>query len=89
VRHAGRLKAVVSYLRSQWARTHVIIVGILPRGGWTMPEDPSAWPNRFTEPIAIVNNASQARCCQLQLPLEAMPGEYSNTQIIRCSGACL
>ncbi|CAK0735294.1 hypothetical protein CVIRNUC_000557 [Coccomyxa viridis] len=37
----------------------ILIVGILPRGAWSLP-DPFAWPNRLTEAINTVNNASQA-----------------------------
>ena len=38
----------------------ILIVGILPRGAWSLP-DPFAWPNRLTEAINTVNNASQVR----------------------------
>lgn len=45
----------------------ILIVGILPRGAWSLPE-PYAWPNRLTEGIALVNNASQVQ------PAEFLPG---------------
>ena len=43
--------------------TQILIVGIMPRGAWSLP-DPYAWPNRLTEGIALVNNASQVQACR-------------------------
>ena len=60
-----RMKSVISYLRLQWPQTPLVVVGVLPRAGWTMPEDQHAWPNRFSVPMAEVNNATQARSSPL------------------------
>ena len=43
--------------------TQILIVGVMPRGAWSLP-DPYAWPNRLTEGIALVNNASQVQVCK-------------------------
>lgn len=59
------MKSVISYLRLQWPQTPLVVVGVLPRAGWTMPEDQHAWPNRFSVPMAEVNNATQARSSPL------------------------
>lgn len=45
---------LVSYMRYTMQTTHIILVAILPRGGWTL-SDISAYPNRFTTPISQVN----------------------------------
>ena len=47
-----------SYMRRHMPMMQILIVGILPRGAWSLP-NPYAWPNRLTEGIALVNNASQ------------------------------
>ena len=31
--------------------THIILVGILPRAGWTLPNE-TGYPNRFTTPTS-------------------------------------
>ncbi len=50
---------MVAYMRQEVPNTQVLILGILPRGSWTLPDDAYAWPNRLTDAISIVNNASQ------------------------------
>lgn len=49
-----------SYMRRNLPMTQILIVGILPRGAWSLP-NPFEWPNRMTEGIALVNNASQVQ----------------------------
>ena len=38
--------------------THIVLVAILPRAGWTV-DDKWAYPNRFTTPISQVNDYIQ------------------------------
>ena len=45
---------LVSYMRYTMQTTHIILVAILPRAGWTL-SDISAYPNRFSAPISKVN----------------------------------
>lgn len=39
-----------------------MLLGVLPRGGWTLGADVYQWPNRLTAPIAAVNNGTRVRC---------------------------
>ena len=59
---------MVAYMRQQMPSTQILILGILPRGSWTL-DNPVQWPNRMTKAITAVNNASQARLLFPQLPL--------------------
>ena len=52
-----------SYMRRHMPMTQILIVGVMPRGAWSLP-GPYAWPNRLTEGIALVNNASQVQVCK-------------------------
>ena len=45
----------------------ILVVGILPRGAWSLP-NPFAWPNRLTEGIELVNNASKVVAFQRSPP---------------------
>ena len=49
-----RYKDLVSYMRYNMQTTHIILVAILPRAGWTL-SDKWGYPNRFTTPILEVN----------------------------------
>lgn len=53
-----------SYMRRNMPMMQILIVGILPRGAWSLP-DPYAWPNRLTEGIELVNNASKVQGVEL------------------------
>ena len=59
------MRHIFAYMRRNAPKMQILIVGILPRGAWSLP-DPFAWPNRLTEGINTVNNASQ-----VHLPLLA------------------
>ena len=52
------MRHIFAYMRRNAPKMQILIVGILPRGAWSLP-DPFAWPNRLTEGINTVNNASQ------------------------------
>lgn len=54
------MRHMFSYMRRNMPMMQILVVGILPRGAWSLP-DPYAWPNRLTEGIALVNNASAVR----------------------------
>ncbi len=49
---------MVAYMRRNAPNMHVLIMGILPRGAWTM-DNKWQWPNRMTAAINAVNTASQ------------------------------
>ena len=53
-----RYSDLVSYMRYNMQTTHIILVAILPRAGWTLA-DKWAYPNRFTTPISLVNDYIQ------------------------------
>lgn len=53
-----RIKHVVAYLREKLPRSYIVMLGVLPRSGWTLP-DKNAWPNRLTPAIEAINNASK------------------------------
>jgi hypothetical protein len=55
VRHA------LALLRAALPDADIVLLGVLPRGGWTLAPDIYQWPSRLTQPIAAVNNATQAR----------------------------
>jgi hypothetical protein len=38
--------------------SYVVVLGVLPRSGWTLP-DQNAWPNRLSPAIEAINNASK------------------------------
>ena len=68
--HACRMRHTFSYMRRNLPMTQILILGILPRGAWSLP-NPHQWPNRLTEGIALVNNASQV------FSLSALPGLHT------------
>ena len=49
----------MALLRQALPDSDIVLLGILPRGGWTLGDDIYQWPNRFSQPIAAVNNATQ------------------------------
>ncbi len=49
---------MVAYMRRNAPNMHVVIMGILPRGAWTM-DNKWQWPNHMTAAINAVNTASQ------------------------------
>ncbi len=56
--HECRMRHITSYMRRNLPMMQILILGILPRGAWSLP-NPYQWPNRLTEGIILVNNASQ------------------------------
>ena len=56
---ADRIRHIVALLRQALPDADIVLLGILPRGGWTLGDDIYQWPNRFSQPIAAVNNATQ------------------------------
>lgn len=57
---AGRMRALLAYMRSTAPGMHIVILGILPRGAWSLPSQ-FAWPNRLTRTLAAINAASEVR----------------------------
>ena len=53
-------------MRYNLQTTHIILLAILPRAGWTLA-DKWAYPNRFTTPISKVNDYIQVCPC---IPLD-------------------
>ena len=47
-------------MRSGMPLTHIILVGILPRAGWTLPNE-TGYPNRFSTPTGQANAHIQVR----------------------------
>ena len=47
-------------MRSGIPSTHIILVGILPRAGWTLPNK-TGYPNRFSTPTDQANAHIQVR----------------------------
>ena len=47
-------------MRSGMPSTHIILVGILPRAGWTLPNE-TGYPNRFSTPTGQANAHIQVR----------------------------
>lgn len=56
---SSRIRHMVAYMRRNAPNMHVLIMGILPRGAWTL-DYKWQWPNRMTAAINAVNTASQA-----------------------------
>ena len=54
-------------MRSGMPSTHIILVGILPRAGWTLPNE-TGYPNRFTSPTSQANTHIQVRKSGALLP---------------------
>ncbi|CAK0772375.1 hypothetical protein CVIRNUC_003956 [Coccomyxa viridis] len=50
----SRYSSLVQYMRSGMPLTHIILVGILPRAGWTLPNE-TGYPNRFSTPTGQAN----------------------------------
>lgn len=50
---------------------HVVIVGILPRGAWTL-DSKLMWPNRMTAAVNAVNTASEVLIHSCKLPQSVM-----------------
>ena len=65
----ARIRHAVALLRRALPRADIVLLGVLPRGGWTLGADVYQWPNRLTAPIAAVNNGTQVRCvpCSIQI----------------------
>lgn len=49
---------MVAFMRRNAPNMHVVLMGISPRGAWTM-DNQLQWPNRMTAAINAVNTASQ------------------------------
>ncbi len=73
---ARRLRHLVAYMRQQVPTTQILILGVLPRGAWSLP-NVWAWPNRMTPGIMALNSASQV--CRCDDPLQAFVGLTSGT----------
>ena len=69
-----RLRHLVAYMRQQAPSTRILILGVLPRGAWSLP-NVWAWPNRMTPGIMALNGASQV--CPLCPPLPPPPDSLS------------
>ena len=83
----GRMRHVLAYMRAALPNTHIVVLGILPRGGWTLPGSGYQWPNRMTSAIQLMNNNSQVMAMWLQpwVPV----GEFSVSMKISCIPAIL
>lgn len=66
-----RYNNLVQYMRYSMPSTHIVLVAILPRAGWTLPDN-WAYPNRFSAPIDKVNSHIHVR---LLLMHPAAPGK--------------
>ena len=53
------MSEVVGILKAQSKDAHIVLQGLLPRGGSFWGSAQWAWPNRFTKPLAAVNSAFQ------------------------------
>ena len=58
----ARIRHALALLRRALPRADIVLLGVLPRGGWTLGADIYQWPNRLTAPIAAVNNGTRVRC---------------------------
>ena len=47
----------VQYLHEENPTTHILIVGLLPRGSWQDPKDMFKLPSAFSRSISAVNDA--------------------------------
>ena len=54
------MRALLAYMRVNSPGMHIVVMGILRRGAWSLP-DQYAWPNRLTNALAAVNAASAVR----------------------------
>ena len=54
----ARMRQLLAYMRAAAPSMHIVVLGILPRGAWSLP-DQYAWPNRLTKTLAAINAASQ------------------------------
>lgn len=54
----ARMRQLLAYMRAGAPSMHIVVLGILPRGAWSLP-DQYAWPNRLTKTLAAINAASQ------------------------------
>ena len=61
---------MVAYMRRNAPNMHVVMMGILPRGAWTL-DNKWQWPNRMTAAINAVNTASQVHHLLLETSAEA------------------
>ncbi len=51
------MRALLAYMRANTPGMHIVVMGILHRGAWSLP-DQYAWPNRLTKTLAAINAAS-------------------------------
>ena len=72
------MRHIFSYMRRNLPMTQILILGILPRGAWSLP-NPYQWPNRLTEGIALVNNASQVSSLSA-LPRSSLHSVHSSVR---------
>ncbi|KAK9839295.1 hypothetical protein WJX81_006254 [Elliptochloris bilobata] len=54
-----RMRALLAYMRANSPGMHIVVLGVLSRGAWSLP-DQYAWPNRLTKSLAAINAASAA-----------------------------
>lgn len=66
-----RMRHMVAYMRRNAPDMHVVIVGILPRGAWTL-DSKLMWPNRMTAAVNAVNTASEVLIHSCKLPQSVM-----------------
>lgn len=60
-RRANRASSMLAAIRAALPATHVVLQGVLPRGGALTGRDMFTWPNRFTAAIAALNAQYEAR----------------------------
>ena len=51
------MRALLAYMRANTPGMHIVVLGILRRGAWSLPNQ-YAWPNRLTKTLAAINAAS-------------------------------
>ena len=51
------MRALLAYMRANTPGMHIVVLGILHRGAWSLPNQ-YAWPNRLTKTLAAINAAS-------------------------------
>ena len=64
-KHTGRVEAVLAHLRRENPRTHLVVLGIIPRG-WTDAAHVYSWPSMYAAGIGAVNAALDAWSAQDQ-----------------------